>query len=98
MSRIKKTVQETEPGATVILYGSYARGEENEDSDIDVLVLLNKDAITLEEDRSVRYPLYDIEFQTGKIISPVILSRNDWNKIHNITPFYENVNADGILL
>ena len=87
-----------EPDATVILYGSYARGEEREDSDIDLLVLLDKEVITLEEDRKIRYPLYDIEFETGRIISPLILPEGEWEKIHSISPFYENVKAEGVLL
>lgn len=40
---IKKSVLATDPNATVILYGSYARGDYREDSDIDLLILLNKD-------------------------------------------------------
>ena len=40
---IKDSVQQTEPGATLILYGSYARGDEREDSDIDILILVDRD-------------------------------------------------------
>jgi len=43
-------------------------------SDIDVLILIGKDKITSAHARRVAYPLYDIEFETGKIISPLILS------------------------
>lgn len=95
---IKSSVKSVDPDATVILYGSYARGEEEKDSDIDLLILVNKDDLTREDKKRIKYPLYDIEFETGKIISPLVISKNDWEIRHRITPFFENVTREGIPL
>lgn len=95
---IKSSVQATEPGATVVLYGSYARGDYKTNSDIDILILIDKDKITSGDAKRVAYPLYDIEFETGKIISPLILSKKNWETKHRITPFYKNVLNEGIVL
>ncbi len=95
---IKNSVNETAPGATVILYGSFARGDNNANSDLDILILLDKKQITRDDEKKVKYPLYDIEFETGQIISPIVLSRNDWETRHRITPFYENVLKEGVTL
>lgn len=95
---IKSSVQATEPGATVVLYGSYARGDHKSDSDIDILILIDKDKITSSDAKRLSYPLYDIEFETGKIISPLILSKKNWETKHRITPFYKNVRKEGIIL
>lgn len=95
---IKQLVHNVDPTAQVILYGSYARGDNNEDSDIDVLILLNKENITYQEEKQIKYPLYDLEFDTGQIISPLVLSKFDWEYKHRITPFYENVKREGIEL
>ncbi len=95
---IKKSVIASEPNATIIVYGSYARGENRKDSDVDLLILLERDKITREEEKKVKYPLYEIEFETGQIISPLVLSRSDWETRHRITPFYKNVKKEGIVL
>jgi uncharacterized protein len=95
---IKKSVSKTEPNAVLILYGSYARDDYRDDSDLDLLVLVDKDKITRADQKRIKYPLYDIEFDTGTIISPLIFSRKDWEMNHRITPFYENVAREGKVL
>ena len=95
---IKKSVSKTEPNAILILYGSYARGDYRDDSDLDLLVLVDKDIITRFDQKRIKYPLYDIEFDTGTIISPLILSKKDWEMKHRLTPFYENVAREGKIL
>jgi len=98
LTRIKEIVSITEPEATIILYGSYARGEQKEDSDIDILILVNKEKITYSDEKRIKYPLYELEFESGTIISPIVFSRDEWEIRHKITPFYKNVKQEGILL
>ena len=98
LARIKKSVQNTEPEATVILYGSFARGDNKEFSDIDILILLDQEKITYSDELRIKYPLYDLEYDTGRVISPLIFSRNDWETRHSVTPFYKNVKREGVLL
>ncbi len=98
INKIKSSVNSTAPNAKIILYGSFARGDNNPESDLDILILLDKDIITREDEVNIKYPLYDIEFETGQIISPLILSKSDWELKHRITPFYDNVKRDGVEL
>ena len=99
LQMIKDSVQQTEPGATLILYGSYARGEEREDSDIDILILVDRDKekITWDEKIKIINPISRIEWETMSIISPVVYTKKGWAN-HMVTPYYENVNKEGILL
>ena len=98
VSMIKDSVKTTMPDATVFLYGCFASGDNHPDSDMDILILLNKDKVTRDDEKNVKYPLYDIEFETVQVIIPLVISKPDWEKRHKITPFYENVLREGVIL
>jgi predicted nucleotidyltransferase len=98
IAQIKHLISEKEPLAKIFLYGSRARGTAKPDSDWDFLILLNKETITTEVEKNISYSLYDLEFETGEIISPMIFTQTEWETKYNITPFYKNVQSEGILL
>ena len=98
LNQIKKIVTEQEPRAKIYLYGSRSRGTAKNNSDWDLLILLNKDKISPEDEQKITYPLYDLEFDTGEVISPMIYSEKEWNTKYKITPFYQNVMREGRLL
>lgn len=83
----------------VILYGSYARGDYNEKSDVDLMLLTD---LTFEEIERYRDDIsdiaFDIELKTGIIISPVIKNIDNYNSRINIIPFYKNVQMEGVVL
>lgn len=98
LNRIKLTVAEQAPFAKVYLYGSQARNEAKELSDWDILILMDKNKIEPETEKTIFHKLYDIEFDTGNIISPMLFSFQDWESKYKITPFYQNVMNDKIEL
>jgi predicted nucleotidyltransferase len=98
LSQIKKIVTDQEPKAKIYLYGSRSRETAKSSSDWDLLILLSKDKISTEDEQKISDPLYDLEFDTGEVISPMIYSEKEWNTRYKITPFFRNVMREGRLL
>lgn len=98
ISDIKSRVKSVDTSAIIILFGSFARNETHEDSDIDLLIISEKPRLTIEEENKIKNPLYDLEFETGQIISPIILTKNEWESTHSNSPFYENILNEGITI
>jgi predicted nucleotidyltransferase len=98
LQRIKKIVLSQEPSAKIYLYGSRARatGSTNSNSDWDLLILLNRNTIDLSTERKISYPLYDLEFEIGQVISPMVYSEKEWLSKFSVTPLYRNIVKDGI--
>ena len=98
LKEIKRIVTEKDASAKIYLYGSRANKKAKSDSDWDLLILLNRENITPDMEKEITYPLYDLEFETGEIISPMVYSEKEWNTKYKITPFYNNVMREGKLL
>lgn len=83
----------------VILYGSYARGDYNQNSDIDIMVLTT---LTDDEIREVKNTLYDIAFdfqmECGVDISVIVKNEEHFNYWLGALPFYNNVQREGVVL
>jgi len=84
---------------SVILYGSYARGDFTNDSDVDIMILLN---LTDEEIKEYRHQLskhtYDFYMAYELDIKPIAKSKEHFMKWVDNYPFYASVNREGVKL
>jgi len=81
-----------------MLFGSRARGNATTNSDWDILILLNSPKVTRDKEKEYREELFEVELETGEPISTFVFSKNEWESKHSVTPLYQNVKTDGILL
>ena len=96
VKQISRTIRRIDPTAMAILYGSEARGDAREDSDIDVLILLSGDKRDFKHEDELAGELYNIELATGILVSPMIMLRKQWENRPFKTPFYVNVMNEGV--
>lgn len=98
LNQIKNVVKQTDPSAVAILYGSRATHKARADSDWDVLILLDKLTVSPQDEQIFRHNLYDLELETGEAISTLVYSANEWNTKLSVTPIYQAVKQNGIIL
>ena len=98
MKAIKNAISKVAPEADIILYGSRAREDAGPESDWDLLVLVDgpvDDNLT----DAIRHRLYEIEWDTGEVISCIVRNRTQWHRSpYSTTPFYQTVSQEGIPL
>ena len=81
----------------IILYGSVARNEATEESDIDIAIIMKKDMEESERERFISWSA-DMDIQYDRVFSIVDIQEDNLNKWGEILPFYKNVRKDGIIL
>ena len=83
----------------VILYGSYARGDYNEHSDIDLMFLTTLSEVEIRKEKVKIYDLaFDYEMDHGVDISVIIKNIKDYQYWLGASPFYNNIEREGKVL
>ena len=96
-TRIRTEIKRVDPKAKVVLFGSRARGDAKKDSDWDLLILIDSQNIREKEDL-FRDKIFDLELETGEIISMFVYNNKDWTSRHKITPLYKSIKKEGVVL
>lgn len=80
----------------MILYGSYARGDYGDNSDMDIMVLTDDRIIQIEDE--IFDVAYDIELEYGVPISVNIKNEKHFKNWVNSLPYYSNIQKEGIII
>ena len=98
ITQIRQAVHEIEPDSEIILYGSRSRGDALSDSDWDFLILVDGPTSDERTDR-IRHRLYEIEWESGEVISSIVRNREEWDSdLYQTMPFYQRVRQEGMRL
>ena len=98
IGEIIQVANKTHPDSEIILYGSQARGDSNEYSDWDLLILLNQANISFKQETKIMDDYYELELSEGIVISPLIYTKRDWNTKFATIPLHFNIDKEGIKL
>ena len=96
IQELKERILERFPRSEFILYGSMARGDYEEFSDIDILILL-----PLEVDNKLKKEIvglaFDIELEYDVVFGLLIKSKHFWNSsLSKAMPIHWNVDREGV--
>ena len=80
----------------IILYGSYARGTQNADSDIDVMIILKNIEINHEKVGVIGILLTEMKEQFNVLISMIPVTFQRYSESQRL--FYKNVRKEGIVI
>lgn len=96
LQQLKQRLLERYPATEIILYGSKARGDFSEESDIDLLILFDLPLNSKFEEGITRIT-FDIELEYDVIFGKIIENKKYWkSSLANAMPLHWNIDKEGI--
>jgi|SRR3989344_4682719 len=84
------------PVELIVLYGSKARGTDDAESDIDLIVLTTRE-LTWRERNAITDALYDIQLTHDVVISTLVVSKHEWSEgRYSVLPIHDEVERYGV--
>ena len=81
----------------IFLYGSYARGDNDKDSDIDIVAIVKGTRMDLQNKLRTIWDLSaDIGLENNVIVSPAVIPYNEFEEYKHILPYYRNIVEEGL--
>lgn len=96
LRELKSRLLEKFPDAEITLFGSKARGDFEEESDIDLLILLDS-PVTSKLEEEITHISYDIELAYDVVFGKIVENKDFWKSpLANSMPLHWNVDKEGI--
>ncbi len=96
LSKLVTDVRASWPDAKFKLFGSKVTGTADEESDLDVLILLPGE-VTGEMRQRIIHMVFDINLALGTNISPLILSKQEWDRgLVTALPIHSYIEEEGV--
>lgn len=97
-SLVKNQILLADATAAVILFGSKARGDAENESDWDFLVLTSQTDIDVLSDKLRKIIVREAELKYNVAISLMVKNADVWQSDYAVTNIYESINEEGISL
>lgn len=81
----------------ILLYGSYARGDYTEESDIDIVAIVRGERRQLQDKLDQIWDrANELELEYETIISPTVIPYNEYERFREALPYYRNIELEGV--
>ena len=81
----------------IYLYGSYARGDYEQDSDIDFVAIVKGNRLDLQKKLKVMWDIAaDLGLENDIVISPTVIPYNEFLQYQEKLPYYKNIIKEGV--
>lgn len=81
----------------IVLYGSYARGDFDDSSDIDVVVIVKGSRAELQNKLESIWDISsDLDLEYGTLVSPTVIPYDEFEEYKRILPYYKNIEQEGV--
>lgn len=81
----------------IYLYGSYARGDYELDSDIDFVAIVKGNRLDLQKKLKVMWDIAaDLGLENDIVISPTVIPYNEFLQYQEKLPYYRNIIKEGV--
>lgn len=95
---VSSALRKALPVEQVVVFGSRARGEAADDSDLDVLVLLKGERPN-DASQRVWEALWEVQMKHAVGLSPLVISANQWHEgVYQATLLKQEIERDGVVL
>ena len=99
LKKIVKTYQNVygERIVKILMYGSYARGTYDEESDIDIVAIVKGERKALQESlKLVWEQSAELELEYETILSPTVIPFDEFERFRDDSPYYRNIEREGV--
>ena len=81
----------------ILLYGSQARNEETDQSDVDIVAIVKGNRLDLQKKLKIVWDISaDIGLENDVVVSPTVVPFDEFEKYREILPYYMNIEKEGI--
>ena len=81
----------------IILYGSVARNDNTDESDIDIVIIIKNEMDDATKEQFIHWSA-ELDLRYDRVVSIIDTQEENMEKWRNVLPFYQNIQKEGIIL
>lgn len=83
----------------VMMYGSYARGDYDNYSDVDIAAIVRGERQELQKAlKKIWDTSSELELEYETIVSPTVIPFDEYEQYRNDVPYYRNIEKEGVVI